>query len=243
MPLVRIPTETGAILYDPSRVDHPRSDDFEPQALTAAGRIAGSATGRGSVWFTSVPGAETRWVLRHYRRGGLVARLSADRYLWCGEAATRSFRELTLLAQLEQLGLPAVRPVAARYVRSGALYRADLLTVAAGGVRTLAAALGSGLSSSAWGAVGSTIRVFHDAGICHADLNAHNVLLGSSDKVTLVDFDRGRERAPGAWQAGNLQRLFRSLSKLCAAGAGTFGAIERRELQSGYDAPRKAPPR
>lgn len=242
MRLERIATETGAILYDPSRLDHPTAADFDPQALAAAGRVVGTATGRGSAWFIapSRPGGAAT-VLRHYRRGGLVARLVADRYLWRGAEATRAFRELRLLAALEALGLPAARPVAARYLRSGAAYRADLLTLAIPGARPLAARLGERLAPALWWRIGATIRAFHDAGVRHADLNAHNVLLDGDGAVYLIDFDRGAQVAPGAWRERNLGRLERSLTKLAAIRS-TAGA-EWAALLEGYRAPRNAPPR
>ena len=45
------------------------------------------AGGRGSVVF--LRDSVRRWVLRHYRRGGAVASLLDDRYLWTGEERTR----------------------------------------------------------------------------------------------------------------------------------------------------------
>ena len=39
------------------------------------------------------------WVLRHYRRGGFIARISQDRYWWSGEDRVRSFAEWRLLAR------------------------------------------------------------------------------------------------------------------------------------------------
>ncbi len=242
MPLVRIPTESGAILYEPSRIDHPRAQDFDANLLASAGRIEGSARGRGSVWFVATPGGGT-WVLRHFRRGGLVARVLSDSYLWRGEHATRAFAELELLAALEVLGLPAVRPVAARYLRAGLGYRADLLTVAVAGARPLAALLAQGLEAALWARIGATIRAFHDAGVCHADLNAHNVLIDGASAVWLVDFDRGSRRAPGAWRAANLARLRRSLDKLTAGAPASFGAGQWAALLAGYEPPRSAPPR
>jgi 3-deoxy-D-manno-octulosonic acid kinase len=241
MRLECIATAGGAILYDPSRVDHPADADFDPAALARAGRVRGAADGRGRVWFVTGGGGE--WVLRHYRRGGLAARLVADRYLWAGAAATRSFRELRLLALLEQLDLPAARPVAARYRRAGFSYRADLLTAAIPGARSLAASLGEGLPPPAWRAVGACVREFHDAGICHADLNAHNVLLDADGRVYLVDFDRGRRRAPGAWRARNLARLRHSLAKLATTLPARGRVDGWAELEAGYGAPRARPPR
>lgn len=244
MRLERVPVEAGAILYAPARIDHPSDADFDPEPLRAAGRIVGSAQGRGSVWFLSAPGdSRACFVLRHYRRGGLIARLVADRYLWRGEDATRAFRELRLLARLEALGLPAVRPVAARYRRAGITYRADLITVAVPGARSLASRLSAGLPFADWQRVGAVIRAFHDAGVRHADLNAHNVLFDERGNVQLVDFDRGAIVSPGAWREANLARLKRSLLKLGAFGADEDRAPAWLELRAGYDAPRSAPPR
>ena len=242
MQLRRIPTADGAILYDPSRIDHPTAADFDAAALARARRVAAQARGRGSAWFVAArPPAAGQWVLRHYRRGGLVARLSADRYLWRGAAATRCFRELELLAALERQGLPAARPVAALYRRSGATYRADLLTVAIPDSRPLAALLEEHPDPAVWHAIGACIRRFHDAGVCHADLNAHNVLLDAAGGVHLVDFDRGSIRAPGPWRAANLARLERSLAKLAAGGAARLGARERAALRDGYEGRRDVP--
>jgi 3-deoxy-D-manno-octulosonic acid kinase len=243
MPLVRIPTESGAILYDPSRIDHPQPADFDARSLAGAGRIERTARGRGRVVFVAARGGAGSWVLRHYRRGGLTGRLITDWYAWCGEDATRPFRELRLLAQLEELGLPSVPPVAARYVRAAFGYRADLLTVAVGDSRTLAELLRAGVPAAVWHRCGATIRLFHDAGVCHADLNAHNILVDSAGAVRLIDFDRGRRRPPGRWREGNLARLRHSLGKLSAAAGGSFAAAEWEALRAAYDAPRSAPPR
>ena len=71
---------------------------FEPQFWAARGRAAAVAAGRGAAWFLG--SGPRHWVLRHYRRGGFMARLSADRYLWSGEARVRAFAEYRLLARL-----------------------------------------------------------------------------------------------------------------------------------------------
>jgi 3-deoxy-D-manno-octulosonic acid kinase len=244
MRLERIATETGAILYDPARLDHPTPVDFDPAALAEAGRVTATATGRGSAWFIAAPhpgGGAT--VLRHYRRGGWIARWVADRYLWRGEEATRCFRELRLLAAIEAAGLPAARPVAARYQRAGPGYRADLLTLAIPGAQPLAARLRDGLPPALWRSIGATIRDFHDAGVCHADLNARNVLLDAGDGVHLIDFDRGALAGAGRWREANLVRLRRSLLKLGGPGTGSADPAGWAELVAGYRTPRSAPPR
>ena len=65
-----------------------------------------------------------------------------------------------------------------------------------------------------WIAIGRCIRRFHDCGVCHADLNAHNILLGEGDAVYLIDFDRGAPAKAGMWRDANLVRLRRSLEKV-----------------------------
>ena len=70
------------------------------------------------------------------------------------------------------------------------------------------------MPSSRWEDVGRCLQRFHHAGCCHADLNAHNVLIDDAAGIWLVDFDRGRLRRPGMWCDANLVRLLRSLHKI-----------------------------
>jgi 3-deoxy-D-manno-octulosonic acid kinase len=209
----RIATEGGAILYDPGCVNN-APQLFDPDAWRARGALREQQGGRGSVLFLDA--GDRQFVLRRYLRGGLPARISRDRYLFLGEDRTRGFAELALLGRLVDAGLPAPAPAAARYERSGLLYRAAIVTLRLPPCESLAARLLSGsLDPAVWQAIGRTIRRFHDAGVQHADLNAHNVMLGESGEVWLLDFDRGRLRPPGDWPRAVLARLERSLAKVC----------------------------
>ena len=67
------------------------------------------------------------------------------------------------------------------------------------------------MDDARWAAIGRCLRRFHDAGVQHADLNARNIMLGEQGEVWVLDFDRGRLRAPGAWSGRVLDRLERSL--------------------------------
>lgn len=241
MPLAREPTTDGAILYDPALIAAPTAADFEPQQLAASGRLCGQASGRGATLFIVARGAtDDRWALRHFRRGGLMARVTADRYLWAGEAATRGFAEARLLARLVARALPVPVPVAARYARSGWSYRADLITVLIPGTHTLSALctrdepLDDRRAGSIGRAAGQAIRRLHDAGVWHADLNAHNVLVDAGGRAWIIDFDRARERPPGAWAADNLARLRRSLEKLHAARGRPLDAALWSAILAGY---------
>jgi 3-deoxy-D-manno-octulosonic acid kinase len=215
----RIATSTGAVLADERSVGSLTSPSpeslFEPAFWAARRELADVAAGRGAAWFVAESG---RWVLRHYRRGGWVSRWSTDRYLWGGESRVRSFAEWRLLAFLNSRGLPVPKPVAARYRRAGPWYRCDLITERIAGAQPLSAVLMQApLTEGVWRGIGAAVARLHAAGADHADLNAHNILVSDAGAISVIDFDRGRLRMPGAgraWAGSNLQRLHRSLVKI-----------------------------
>ena len=223
----------GAMLYDASRMDQPGSDVFESEHWRQRGALEEVAGGRGTVAF--IRDAGRRWVLRHYRRGGFIARLLDDTYLYTGEARTRAQAEFRLLRRLREWNLPVPVPVAARYQRAGLMYRADLVTEELPTRLTLAQALASApLEPGQWRAIGRCIACLHARGVQHADLNAHNVLLGTGGEVYVLDFDRGRIRARGVWEGRVLTRLRRSLDKITGGlPEGRFGDAEWRLLLDG----------
>lgn len=205
----------GAMLYDASRLSQPAPEVFERAHWRERGGLEEVAGGRGTVAF--LHDGSRRWVLRHYCRGGFVARFLHDAYLWRGEEAARSFLEWRLLRQLVAWGLPVPVPVAARYVRAGLAYRADLITEELPTRLTLAGALRAGpLDEATWRAVGRCVGALHARGVFHADLNAHNLLLASAGTVYVLDFDKGCIRGRGPWEQAVLARLRRSLGKVTA---------------------------
>ena len=205
------------MLYDASRAGNADASWFDRQWWSRRGAVRDSAEGRGAAVFIDADARQL--VLRHYRRGGWMARLSRDRYLWRGEAFTRSYVEWHLLYVMRRAGLPVPVPIAAGYCRTGRFsYSADLLTEQIPATSSLASRLRAApLALTSWIAIGRCLRRFHDDGICHADLNAHNVLLDEREEVWLVDFDRGRLRHPGYWCDGSLVRLRRSIEKITDA--------------------------
>lgn len=227
MRLERTPVRGGFILADAGLAPEP--DWFDPGYWRAHGAGAPLGTGRG---IAVAAGPDARWVLRHYRRGGLPARWCADSYLWLGEAGARPVRELRLLAELTRRAAPVPKPVAARVVRRGLLYRGDILVERIERAATLAERAAQ-LTPADWAIVGEAIRAFHAAGGWHADLNARNVLLAPAG-VYLVDLDRGRLVTPGRAQRRNLARLRRSLVKLGILPAASAGW---RSLLAAYAAP------
>ena len=205
---------------------------FDPEGLAARGLVTGrSSGGRDGAVFFELDGAAL--VLRRYRRGGMVRHLTADRYVSLGAERSRPMREFALLLELETLGLPAPRAHAARRTRHGPFESGALVTHRLPGItlaERLAWAGGAGDDAPApvpWEAIGRCVARFHVAGVLHADLNAHNVMVagegaGDASAVSLIDFDRGRRLdgpVPEARARANVDRLARSIDKL-AAGAG-----------------------
>jgi 3-deoxy-D-manno-octulosonic acid kinase len=216
---------------------------FDPDFWRSRGELLEAARGRGSAWF--IASGARQWVLRHFRRGGFIARLSQDGYVWTGEDGVRAFAEWRLLEALIRRGLPVPHPVAARYQRTGLFYRCDLITQRIVNADPLSAALAQGaLPEPLWRAVGATVARLHRAGVDHADLNAHNILLdlagvvvGAKDAVSVIDFDRGRLRAQGTWASRNLRRLRRSLAKISRdLPSGRFSDETWDWLMAGYRA-------
>ncbi len=201
------------ILFDAACIERPAAEFFEPDYWRAQNALLGMAQGRAAACIFRY--RERVFVLRHYRRGGLMAKFSDDYYLWSGLANTRAWREWHLLADMYRQGLPVPRPVAARVRRHGLLYSADLVTSCLPGVTPLADVLmRQPLPQAQWQSIGTIVKRFHQAGIYHADLNARNILLNEDGQVFVIDFDKGEKRAPdSSWQQANLARLRRSLDK------------------------------
>lgn len=219
------PAGRGAIVFDPARVEQALPDWFDAAWW---GELATpvSTGGRGAAWFVDAPfGA---MVLRHYRRGGLVAHVSRDRYWWNGEARVRGVAEFRLLREAARRGVPVPAALATLYLRRGAHYRAAILIERIPGARTLAELAIGG--DAPWADAGRLVARMHRAGLDHADLNADNILIDARGQAHVIDLDRGRLRAPGeGWRRWNLARLHRSLLK-------RRGNRTPEQVDAGFDA-------
>jgi len=210
-----LPTPEGAIIYDASVIPSVSAKTFTAagwQGVRPVEDVLRSG-GRGNTLILS--DGEHEYVLRHFRRGGLIGRVVRDSYLWAGEDRSRSFAEWRVLQKLANAGLPVPRPAVARYCRRGLTYTADIITIRVPGIRSLSATLlDKPLSKSTWQRIGEGLCRFHDAGVNHADLNAHNVQIDDRGRMWLLDFDKARIMPAGPWRQRNLERLHRSLVKL-----------------------------
>ncbi len=211
-----------AIAYDATLLETPTVDYFSVDYWASQKALVGEAVGRGSAWFINTASGPV--VLRHYLRGGWVAKISRQSYFFTTVSRSRPFREYHLLATLFGEGLPVPRPVAALCEHHGMTSTGAIMTARIASAQTLADVLPghNGIpvpDEGLWSRIGTCIRRFHDAGVWHADLNARNILLDADLRVFLIDFDRARF-TPGKVVngEGNLKRLKRSLAKLWPTG-------------------------
>ena len=200
------------IWYNSAELENVTSQHFQADYWLRQDAIIGSAMGRGTTYFFKYNNKE--FVLRHYRRGGLIGKLLTDQYLYTGLHNTRAWREMDLLMQMKELGLPAPTPVAARVRKKIFYYQADIIT------RKIPQAqdvhqylLQQPISTQVWRKIGATIARFHRNQIFHHDLNIHNIMLDDKQQPWLIDFDKCDMRAGSDWKKDNLARLQRSLNK------------------------------
>ncbi len=197
---------------------------FEPDWLKAEKMVTKTASGRGLVYFFRA--FDEDCVLRHYYRGGLIAKISKDKFIFKKLTETRPFQELTLLARLYAAGLNVPKPIAARLTRSGVNYVADIITGAIPRTQELHQQLQQKpIGQEVWLNIGAVLRKMHNLQACHYDINVKNILLqepiktehsASEDQqvsIHLLDFDGCKLRQGDNWKSANLNRFKRSLEK------------------------------
>lgn len=197
---------------------------------------AGSGIGRARVVYFKYE--DKNLVLKHYYRGGIVARFAKDLYLGINIENSRAFKEWRLLKEMHHLGLPVPRAVAAHVNKGLISYSADLITEEIKDSKTLADILSeNSISTEQWKKIGACIKSFHQHDVYHADLNARNILFTASKDVYLIDFDNSFFRADAAsWKMANLARLKRSLLKFKRNGkCFNFDEADWSTLLAGYN--------
>jgi diguanylate cyclase (GGDEF)-like protein/PAS domain S-box-containing protein len=209
--------------------------------------------GRGRVVVVPAPGSADgeRWVVRHYHRGGAVARFLGDRYLRAGRL--RPFHELRALERLRALGVPTPEPVAAGVYLHGLFYRGDLVTRWVPGSIDLAGCLFPTTASepplpppAALRAAGRLVRLLHDHGVLHPDLNLKNILLvpapapSAEPDALILDLDRAviRRGATRRARRAMLDRFWRSARKWERRTGHDLDPTLQAAFQQGYS-PRK----
>jgi len=208
---------------------------FDDDWLAANNFIVNSPTaGRGASLFLEID--KTDLVLRHYRRGGMVRTISEQHYIWQGLQRTRAWREFDVLFEMQAHGLPSPKPYACQVQRRGMRYSASLITYFLAGVTLAERVCTAILPDERWYSIGQCIRRFHAAGVDHADLNAHNILI-DEQAVSLIDFDRAvvQVTVNSNRRHKNLKRLQRSLNKIGSSGPAFYNDDCWVALMAGYE--------
>jgi hypothetical protein len=163
--------------------------------------------------------------VRWARRGGLVAHFNRD--LHFGLRA-RLLRELAVAGEALRRGIPVAEPLGMLLepIALG-ISRGAMITRALGGMTLwefLRTDNNPALRGHVLGEAQRAIATMHQNGLCHADLNLHNLFVTRSDEsvaVVVLDLDKARfYAAPLAdgLRRNNLDRLRRSARKLDPAG-------------------------
>lgn len=192
----RFTTEPKPALFDPENVN------LQAQAVTQGGRNA--------AWFIKHNGQQA--ILRHYRRGGLIAKFVRRYYFWMGAKRTRSWAEFAVLLHLRNRQVAVPVPLAALWERVFLGYKAAII------VERIPEALpiAHQLEKTNASAVAFVVKKMHDAGVWHADLNVFNILIDAQQQIHLIDFDKAKilNVVNSKQRLNNVLRLRRSLIKV-----------------------------
>lgn len=200
---------------------------YEAAAATTGAR---PVAGRGTAYaLTTDKGV---WLVRHYRRGGALARLLGDRYLRIGSG--RAWRELRVSSEARAAGVPTPEVVVAASYKSGLFARFDIAVAWIEGGVDLAAILFGRASPDVQGSVAraaALIETICSRGLRHVDLNLKNILITPAGAYVL-DLDRCRMSGHTREQNASLmqRRFVRSLEKWESRTGISLPAPHRRAL-------------
>lgn len=211
---------TGVALAPLARVVREALRDGTLYDYAARHPRARAMNGRAIAYAVPLPDATTHVVVRRNRHGGMLRRLTGDRFL----PPTRAPYELTVARTLAERGVPTPEIVAyATYPAGPLLRRADVASREVPRARDLAVSLlalpDRAGKQALLEATATLLAQLAAAGAHHADLNLKNVLLvpaaDGAYTAWVLDVDRVTFDAPhGARVAArNHARLARSAEK------------------------------
>jgi len=128
-------------------------------------------------------------VIKHYRRGGILARFIEKTYLTCGKK--RSQIEFEQMYKVRKLGVSTPEPIA--YACKGRFfYQTWLITAKIEHHLSMAelSRIAPDRTVTALKMLGSQLSILIDNGVMHADFHPGNVLVDDREQVFLVDFDK-----------------------------------------------------
>ena len=94
------------VQYDPNVFNNFSEKIFNIDYITKKGLIKSTIDGRGKTFVLNYNNEE--YVLKHYIRGGMVSKLSYDKYILNSLASTRSLKEYNFLNIMHKKKLPVL---------------------------------------------------------------------------------------------------------------------------------------
>jgi len=200
----------------------------DPAKLLRSAAAQSPPCGRGAVPSLPISGFPSeRMMARRYLRGGLMRFINRDLYL----DRERSFRELAITIEAARCGVPTVEVLAAVSIKAlGPLHRFFLFSRQLVGCVDLPGYL-SGLAAAGackeekravFERAASLVRLMHDRGFFHADLNMKNILIDSAspNSLYIIDWDKSHrfKSLSEAQRMANAVRFCRSMIKLAGKG-------------------------
>jgi len=203
---------------------HHADPAVEAALLDGSGCVAVTGRGRGEVFRFALEGG---WgILRPYRRGGAMRMLLQDAYL----LDNRPLREWAIHVYLFDQGFAVAEPLGVVWEKRGITYRGAIATREVDARDLGEFALARALDTTpVLERVGAHIRILHELGVYHADLQIRNILVTrDSESIVFIDWDNARRtRSLSIIQrARNLLRLRRSCEKN-GLDASCFDAIRK----------------
>jgi len=186
---------------------------FNIDYISKEGLIKSVMDGRGKALELEYGGKS--YFLKHYIRGGFVAKISYDRYIFNSLASTRAVKEYNFLNTMNDKGLPVPKAAALQVITNHFTYKADLITCKIENEGTLYEFIKDNkMTKALWNALSTTIEKFYQENVYHSDLNAKNIIIDKDNNFFLLDFDNSYFFYDKKLFTKSMFRLERSLKKI-----------------------------
>jgi 3-deoxy-D-manno-octulosonic acid kinase len=188
--------------------------------------------GRGGIKIIEVDGNSL--VSRKYLHGGLLRLLTGDRFF----SEKRCRAEVEIIHYLRGKAFPVVTPFATMVEKRFITYRLNLLTIFEQESVSLLDYLKTASHGDRMSMIGGFIHLFcrlQSLGVYHPDLHINNVLITSTHKLLLLDFDRAQKRdLTRKDRESMLWRLMRHINKMERLGRLKLDDKEKNHLLKTY---------
>ncbi len=205
--------ENVYIQYDSNTFSNFSSNLFNIDYISKNRLIKSTIKGRATVF--ELEYENKKYILKHYVRGGFIANISYDKYLFTSLLTTRCLKEYNFLNKLHKKGLPVPKPVAIQVITNRFTYTADIITNKIDNEGTLHDFVSNQkMNVNLWENLKNTLEKFYQKNIYHSDLNARNIIIDKNNNFFILDFDNSYFFYKKKYFKKSIIRLERSLKKI-----------------------------